>query len=241
MQVNMRTAVVLLLAFSVLSICILPTTAYFIDSEWATEIDDASLGIDIDTSAEIVVFVVPSLTGHGLKNDDGQEINDIVQLGVYIFNDLELETYDGSQIGIGKPGKDNGLLILVAVEEQQWRIEVGYGLEGDITDVESNRIAQNYLVPQLKQSNYGEALYDTVVALGKEIPETNETDFSVRGYYVYETEQAYVPEPWWATTYYGMPVWLIILLALCGIFVPVLGKSRGRGGRSGGGGSTGKW
>jgi hypothetical protein len=242
MRVTMRTAVVLIIAFNVVSSCILPTTAYFIESDWVTEINDAALEIDIDTTAEIVVFLVPSLIGHGIKDKQGNEINDIVELGVYIFNEGDLETFDGSQVGIGKPGKDNGVLVLIAVEERQWRIEVGYGLEGDITDVESNRIAQDYLVPLFEQGNYGEGLYYTVVALGNEIPSVNSNaDSPVRGYYVYEVESAYVPEPWWATSYYGLPLWVIILLALLGIFVPIAGSKRGRGGRSGGGGSTGRW
>jgi uncharacterized membrane protein YgcG len=242
MRVTMRTTVVFIIAFNVVSSCILPATAYFIESDWVTEINDIALQIDINTTAEIVVFVVPSLTGHGIKDKQGNEINDIVELGVYIFNEGELETLDGSQIGIGKPGKDNGVLVLIAVEEQQWRIEVGYGLEGDITDVESNRIAQDYLVPLFEQGNYGEGLYYTVVALGNEIPSVNSnTDSPVRGYYVYDLESTYVPEPWWATSYYGLPLWVIILLALLGIFVPIAGGKRGRGGRSGGGGSTGKW
>ena len=241
MRVTTLTAVVFILAFIVISTCIFPVTAYFIESEWVKEIDDAALEVDINTSAEIVVFVVPSLVGHGIKNKQGNEIDDIVELGVYIFNEAELETFDGSQIGIGKPRKDNGVLVLIAVEEQQWRIEVGYGLEGDITDVESNRIAQDYLIPLFEQGNYGEGLYYAVVALGNEIPSVNGTTPLVRGYYVYETEEVYVPEPWWAVSYYGLPLWLIILLALLGIFVPVYGSKRGRGGRSGGGGSTGKW
>jgi uncharacterized protein len=160
-----------------------------------------------------------------------------------IFNEMPLDTYDGTQTGIGKKGKDNGVLVLVAVEEQQWRIEVGYGLEGDLTDIESNRIAQQYLVPQLKQGNYGEALYDTVVALGNEIPAVTQTGISsVRGYYYYETNVPPTPEPpWWATNYYGLPLWLIIVLALLGVTAPIFGSKRSRGGSSGGGGSSGRW
>ena len=241
MRVISRTALVFIPVFVVLSFCVFPAIAYFIESDWVTEIDNAALDVDLNTTAEIVVYAVPSLTGHGIKDKQGNEIDDIIELGVFIFNEMELETYDGSQIGIGKTGKDNGVLVLIAVEEQQWRIEVGYGLEGDITDVESNRIAQQFLVPLFKQGNYGEGLYSTVMAIGKEIPASNETDSSVRGYYVYEAEQVYVPEPWWATSYYGLPLWAIILLALLGVAVPIFGSKRGRGGRSGGGGSTGKW
>ena len=60
---------------------------------------------------------------------------------------MPLDVYGGTQTGIGKSGKDNGMLVLVALDERQWRIEVGYGLEGDITDIETNLIAQKYLVP----------------------------------------------------------------------------------------------
>src|SRR3990172_4833517 len=120
LRVISRTLVVFILVFGVFSACVLPAMAYFIESEWVTEIDNAALEVDVNTTAEIVVYVVPSLTGHGIKDKQGNEINDIVELGVYIFNDLELETYDGSQIGVGKAGKDNGVLVLIAVEEQQW-------------------------------------------------------------------------------------------------------------------------
>ena len=241
MRVISRTALVFILVFAVFSVCVFPAFAYFIESEWVTEIEDYAISLDVDTTAEIIVYVIPSLSGHGIVDQQGNEITDIVELGVYIFNEIPLETFDGSQVGIGKAGKDNGVLILIAIEEQQWRIEVGYGLEGDITDVESNRIAQEYLVPQFSQGEYGEGLFDTVVALGREIPSVNSSDSSVRGYYYYESEFVYATEPWWAINYYGFPLWVIILLALLGIFVPIFGGKRGRGGRSGGGGSTGKW
>ena len=98
--------------------------------------------IDENTTAEIVICVFPSLYGHGIKDSSGNEINDITKLGVYIFNDEELEVYDGTQRGIGKQGKDNGVLLVIALQEREYRFEVGYGLEGDITDIETNLIAQ---------------------------------------------------------------------------------------------------
>ncbi len=218
--------------------------ADIVDSDWVDSIESYAYDVDANTTAEIVVCVFQSLQGHGIKDSSGQEINDIVKLGVYVFNDMPLDVYDGTQTGIGKSGKDNGVLVLVALDERQWRIEVGYGLEGDITDIETNLIAQQYLVPAFQDGNYGEGLYDTVVALGEQIPTSNQqNDLPVRGYYYYEdtSEPAATPTPFWDYNLYGMPLWLIILLALLGVFVPVLGgKTRG-GGRSGGGGSTGKW
>jgi uncharacterized membrane protein YgcG len=246
MQTSNKTKIVLLLTFIFLSACILPATAYIVSTEDATAIDDYAFQVDQKTSAEIVVCVFPSLTGHGVKDKQGNEIHDIIQLGVQLFNDEPLETPTGEQIGIGKSGKDNGVLIVLAVEEQQWRIEIGYGLEGDIPDIESNRIAQQYLVPELKQGNYGEALYDTVVALGQDIPTTNQTGTTTpRGAYYYESDSTTTSQtPWWSfltTDFYGMPIWLIIILALLGVAIPIYRGGTSRGGRTGGGGSTGKW
>jgi uncharacterized protein len=229
-----------------LSACILPAAAYIVSTDDATAIDDYAFQVDQKTSAEIVVCVFPSLTGHGVKDKQGNEIHDIIQLGVQLFNDEPLETPSGKQIGIGKSGKDNGVLIVLAINEHQWRIEVGYGLEGDIPDIESNRIAQEYLVPQLKQENYGQALYDTVVAFAQDITATNQTGTIVpRGAYYYESDSIPTPQPpWWSwltTDFYGLPIWLIIILALLGVAIPIFRGGTNRGGRSGGGGSTGKW
>jgi uncharacterized protein len=222
---------------------VFPTKAYIVDSNWVDSIESYAMDIDTNTTAEIVVSVFQSLYGHGIKDNSGQEINDIVQLGVYIFNDLPLEVYNGNQTGIGKSGKDNGVLVLVALDERQWRIEVGYGLEGDITDIETNLIAQQYLVPAFRDGNYGQGLYDTVVALGEQIPSSNQpNNVPVRGYYYYEatSEQSNTQPAFWDYNFYGMPLWLIVVLTILGVFGGVFG-GKTRGGRSGGGGSTGKW
>ena len=230
--------------FSLLAMLVFPVQCHLVPIEWVDEIEYYALQVDYDTTAEIVVVVLQSLAGHEVTDGDGNEISDIVQLGVHIFNELPLETYDGDTVvGIGKEGKDNGLLILVAIEEQQWRIEVGYGLEGDITDIESNRIAQDYLVPQLSQGNYGEGLYDTVVALGQQIPASNQTA-EVRGIYYYEQDTAAQEEiPFWETEWFLYGVIILMVLLGFSVGVPVFrrGGGRGRGGRSGGGGSTGGW
>ena len=165
-----------------------PATCYIIEDTWVERIESYACAVDANTTAEIVVCILPSLYGHGVKDHSGAEIHDIVKLGVYILNEEPLDAYDGSQTGIGKKGKDNGVLILIAMKERQWRIEVGYGLEGDITDIEANLIAQNYLVPAFQEGNYGEGIYDTVVALGQQSPPSNEpNNMKLRGYYYYET------------------------------------------------------
>ncbi len=252
----------------VVSVFWLPAQAEVVTAEWVTKIETYLSEVDSNTTAEIVVFVIQSLVGHGIKDEDGYEITDIVQLGVYIFNDLSLDTPKGPVVGIGKTGKDNGVLVLVAMDQSEWRIEVGYGLEGDITDIESNWIAQQHLVPKFIEEKYGEGLYDTVVALSEEIPRLSKPDPSaVRGRYFYENAVQPTAElPFWAA------VLLIVVLGVVIVVIAVLvkkgkikmdktrssrggggsgrgtsgggrpgGGARGGGGRSGGGGSKGKW
>ena len=232
-----------------------PVKGQVISDEWRTSLEAYLLEVDRNTTAEIVIYILDSLYGNGIMKD-GTEINDIVQLGVYIFNELPLDTPSGSVVGIGKKGKDNGVLVLVAMEEREWRIEVGYGLEGYITDVESKRIAEDYLVPNFQEGLYGEGLSDTVVALAQEIPNVDSTEqMPTRGRYVYDNADPLNDEeiPWWVIAL--VVIFVIVLISFGGR----LGGSRGRGwgsggrgggrsgggggggGRSGGGGSGGKW
>ena len=68
------------------------------------------------------------------------------EIGVLIVRDLEgagIEDYARdvyAKWGIGKKGKDNGVLFVMSVDDRKARLEVGYGLEGDLTDLESGRI-----------------------------------------------------------------------------------------------------
>lgn len=59
---------------------------------------------------------------------------------------------------VGDKVKDNGVLLLIAVKDRKLRIEVGSGLEGDLTDAESGRIILDQLTPRLKEGDYGGAV-----------------------------------------------------------------------------------
>jgi len=250
-------AVILLAAFvGTITVAVLPVKAQVLSDDWKNDIESYLLEVDKNTTAEIVIYVVDSLSGHGITKD-GSEINDIVQLGVYIFNKLPLDTPSGQVVGIGKKGKDNGVLVLVAMEEREWRIEVGYGLEGYITDIESYQIAQNeYLVPNFREGEYGKGLLDTVDALAKEIPNVAETEqMPTRGRYVYDNAEPSADEeiPWWVIVL--VVVFVIVIVSVGSRFGGGRtgrwggrgggggrsGGGGGGGGRSGGGGSSGKW
>ncbi len=66
---------------------------------------------------------------------------------------------------IGTKGKDDGILVTVAVEDRAVRIEVGGGLEGGLTDVQSSRIIRATIVPEFREGRYGDGLYDAGVQI----------------------------------------------------------------------------
>jgi uncharacterized protein len=65
---------------------------------------------------------------------------------------------DAREWGVGEEGKDNGVLLFVAFEDRRLRIEVGRGLEGELTDLESGRIIREHITPRLRAGDVGEAI-----------------------------------------------------------------------------------
>lgn len=79
---------------------------------------------------------------------------------VYTWGDSLFTKYQ-----FGKAGTDNGLLIVVSGLDRQWRIFPGKGLEGVLPDAVCNRIGNRLLVPNLKEGDYGQALWQSVDAI----------------------------------------------------------------------------
>src|SRR3989338_2967538 len=77
---------------------------------------------------------------------------------------------------IGKKGKDNGLLVLLAMEERRVEIEVGYGLEGVINDAKAGEILDKYVVPFFKQGKFGDGLYNGAEALAGQIAQASKQE-----------------------------------------------------------------
>ncbi|QQP98857.1 TPM domain-containing protein [Lysobacter enzymogenes] len=80
------------------------------------------------------------------------------------------------QFKLGRKGVDDGVLLVVAKDDRRVRIEVGYGLEGAITDAQSGRIIQEYLAPKFRNGDYAGGLIDATAALtrlidGEPLPE----------------------------------------------------------------------
>ena len=93
------------------------------------------------------------------------------QIAILTVPDLGDESLEGYSLKVaetwklGQAGKDNGALILLALREKKVRIEVGYGLEGDLTDAKSGYIIREIMLPQFRNGNYAQGLYDGASAV----------------------------------------------------------------------------
>ena len=67
--------------------------------------------------------------------------------------------------GVGKAQRDNGVLLVVAFNNRQMRIEVGYGLEGSLTDASADAIIRRVLVPAFRKDTFGQGIDDGVKAI----------------------------------------------------------------------------
>ena len=142
------------------------------------------------------------------------------QIAIVIENSLEGEDeFDYSQRlaenwQIGRKGKNNGLLIYIAIEDRKIRIQNGSGLEGSITDALSKRIIEEVIKPNFKKRNYYAGLNDA-------------TDFIMRaaaGEFINDEPMGNQQGP--------PPMGFVIVLILFFLFIIFFGKG-GRGGRGG--------
>ena len=114
--------------------------ARVIDSSNAAEIDRMSRTLKAATGDAVVVATVPSIEPYG----------DIREYANKLF--------ENHGRGVGDKGKNNGLLILLAVRERKVWIEVGYDLEQWVTDGFAGETSRLDMVPQFRQGRYGGGL-----------------------------------------------------------------------------------
>lgn len=135
---------------------------YVTDKVWIfSETQKADLTAKIQeieqaTSIEIALLVVPTV-------DD----------------DINLVAVDvGNQWWVGKKGQNNGLVILIAVDDRKWSIQVGYGLEWVLPDLATKQIGEARFPPNFKQGNYYQwimEMLDDALSYIKQDPSTIKT------------------------------------------------------------------
>jgi uncharacterized protein len=117
-----------------------------IDPVYLDKLRDLIREVSNKTSCELVVIVIPHLGDTSIE-----------EYAAKIFNRWQ----------IGKRGKDNGILILASMADRRVKIEVGYGLEGVITDGTAGEVLDKYIIPEFKLGNYGKGLYDGALAMAE--------------------------------------------------------------------------
>jgi uncharacterized protein len=108
------------------------------------QLDGILRDLEKNDSTQIVVLIIPSLDGE-------------------VLEEFSIKVVD--QWKIGQKGLDNGAVLLITKKERKLRIEVGYGLEGSLTDLMAGRIIRNVLVPQFRAGNFDQGVLDGVQAM----------------------------------------------------------------------------
>ena len=87
------------------------------------------------------------------------------------MDEFKVKMFENGGRGIGKKGKDNGLLIAVAAAERKIGIEVGYDLEGFVTDGFAGQIIRERMAPHFRDGRYGPGLVSGTTAIINRIAE----------------------------------------------------------------------
>ena len=128
-----------------------------ISDDQETVINNLLVQLEEKTTVEFAVITIPSL------------------------NNLTIEQYAvklANNLGIGKTGEDNGILLLVSKTDTKVRLESGRGLQGFLTDSVSGRILDKYFVPSREKDNYNDACFNTVNAVINCIANSEDYEFS---------------------------------------------------------------
>jgi uncharacterized protein len=170
-------------------------TANVIDADSAATLDQRLRALRAATNDVMAIVTVPTI----------EPAASVEEYAVKLFE----------RAGIGSRELDNGILILVAVKEKGIRIEVGYGLEGIVTDGFAGDTIRQEIVPEFKNGRYGAGLVAGATRLIQQISEGRKTDI------------AGIPAREAAT-----PAWAVLLIGLGGaVFVIALFVIVGRGQR----------
>ena len=107
--------------------------AGILDQATRTVLADKAAALEAKTTNQLVVVTLKSLQGTSIED-----------FGVQL----------GRRWRVGQKDKNNGVLLIVAPSEHKVRIEVGYGLEGTLTDAVSRLIIENAIIPRLRANDY---------------------------------------------------------------------------------------
>jgi uncharacterized protein len=131
---------------------------------------------------------------------------------------------------IGKQGEDNGLLLLVAVDERDARFEPGYGLEGTLPDGFLSRVFRNEMAPRFRAGDYAGGITAGMIACAARLAAEKGVTLEWNG-----EELRYGRGGDYGLPARGLVLFVVFVIILLIIASGMLGRSVGRGGRRGGG------
>ena len=185
--------------------------AHLLNAQTAADLESLCREVDQKTNAQIAIVTVHSLDG-----------SDVETYAVNLFH----------QWGIGPKGKDRGVLILVAVNDRKYRIEVGYGLEPILPDGKVGSFGRE-AVTFFRQADYSDAVSLLTTRVADTIAADAGVTLNTRPQRAppSETEYSRTPAGW---TFLEVLIIIIVLLVFVGpVFVLFLRALFGFGGRTG--------
>jgi uncharacterized protein len=186
--------------------------AHVIDSPTKAQLENYAATVEHATGAQIALVTIPSL--------EGEPIDDVANT---LFRSW----------GVGQKGKNEGILLLLVINDRRNRLEVGYGLEPILPDGFSGSILRQ-MRPALRQSAYGEALMAAAETIGNTIAQAKHVTLTATLPRTIRTDPGSNEIPPGA-----LILGFIFLLFLFRLISYALGRSRGGPGGGFGGGPGG--
>ncbi|RSD28223.1 TPM domain-containing protein [Mesobacillus subterraneus] len=175
------------------------------------------------------------------RSVDDQTTSQIAVLTVDTLSETSIEEYSVEayrKFGLGTAENDNGVLLVIAMQEKKIRIEVGYGLEGIIPDGKAGRILDEYAIPHLRNGQPSLAIMNTYQALANEVSGSDVFGTAPR-----DVPQEELPIPSWLLIIIVVGVIVLDFMFFGGtltyLLLSIISRGGGGGPRGGGGGSSG--
>jgi uncharacterized protein len=199
--------------------------AHLFDANAASSLDRTLKAYEQKTGRQFVVLTLPTL-------------------GDEVLEDYSIKVARAWKLGT--KGKDDGILLLVARDDHKVRIEVGYGLEGDLPDAKAGRIIRDELVPRFRANDYAGGVTAGVDAVIKTLdgtyspppdPVTSGVKFRINGgpprdmdvldkvlmsffvfgiLGVFESVGLFAPDVGWFLYFFLIPFWAAFPMAIWG-------------------------
>ncbi len=119
--------------------------ADLLDPSSEASLEERLRAIEAETGSQVAVLTVPGLEGE-------------------VIEDYALRVAEAWKLG--REGVDDGVLLLVARDDRKVRIEVGYGLEGAVTDLQSRRMIDELIGPAFRRGDFAGGIGQAVEAIG---------------------------------------------------------------------------